>query len=576
MFRKLKPRHYSILVLCAIVAVETTAITVDRVFAKSETTAYELKAPYKNNALIETFRNAESRIPSAPLSLRAKESVPAKTSFEAEYAKAVEAVKENRQLVSRNIPEKNTSENQRIAKVDPVKIPAPQIVYSPPEHWVNFKVAKGDNLNSIASRFNITPKDIFEANGIIDHKSLKVGQTIKIPAKTGKKVFYYVKSGDSLSKIASRFGLSLSEIVTRNKLAGHSLSENQKIEIPVKANVKTVEVTSSENSASISRLEMLEKASRNSVNRNLEIIRVAPMTGSLQTVRKPSITIVKNSNPALPRLSIEKKVAPAVKPVLLPAPIKSYSVSQAKISTNRKIDPATNTTATNTPEKKILTYTVQSGDTLSKLAKNHESSVNEIMSQNRLCSTGLMPGQKISIPVSKKFFRVTQVTTRRNPADAKVFLPVRGRMTDGYGWRRHPVWGRRMFHAGIDLAAARGTPLFSTMAGTVVYAGWRAGYGKLIIVKHANGYSTRYGHCSNIRVAAGQMVRAGHVIGNVGATGTATGNHLHFEVRRFGQTLNPAVALGLRSPISKVSSGSRKHLSKHVKRSKTGKSRNRR
>ncbi|MFA6749234.1 MAG: M23 family metallopeptidase, partial [Candidatus Riflebacteria bacterium] len=92
---------------------------------------------------------------------------------------------------------------------------------------------------------------------------------------------------------------------------------------------------------------------------------------------------------------------------------------------------------------------------------------------------------------------------------------------------------------GIDIAAPKGTPILAATNGKVIYAGRRSGYGNLIIVSHANGYSTRYAHCSSIIARKGQQVKAGQIIGRVGATGVATGNHLHFEVRKNGKTLNP-------------------------------------
>ena len=77
-------------------------------------------------------------------------------------------------------------------------------------------------------------------------------------------------------------------------------------------------------------------------------------------------------------------------------------------------------------------------------------------------------------------------------------------------------------------------------AGVVVFADWRGGYGRLIIVRHEGGIRTWYGHLSKIAVTPGQRVRAGQYLGNVGSTGLSTGPHLHFEVRdRYGKALNP-------------------------------------
>ncbi|KIT17181.1 M23 family metallopeptidase [Jannaschia aquimarina] len=114
--------------------------------------------------------------------------------------------------------------------------------------------------------------------------------------------------------------------------------------------------------------------------------------------------------------------------------------------------------------------------------------------------------------------------------------PVRGsyKRTSGFG----PRWGR--MHSGVDFAAARGTPIHATAAGTVTHAGWQSGYGKLIKIRHPFGFETRYAHLNRIRVAEGQRVSRGERIGDMGTTGRSTGVHLHYEIRRGGTALDPA------------------------------------
>lgn len=125
----------------------------------------------------------------------------------------------------------------------------------------------------------------------------------------------------------------------------------------------------------------------------------------------------------------------------------------------------------------------------------------------------------------------------------KMFLrtPVKfGRMTSSYSIRRfHPVSKRYRAHTGIDYGAPMGTPIFATANGRVTYAGWKAGYGKLLIVKHPNGYETYYGHCSKLLKKPGQLVEQGQLIAKVGQTGLATGPHVHYEVRASGQPIDP-------------------------------------
>lgn len=117
--------------------------------------------------------------------------------------------------------------------------------------------------------------------------------------------------------------------------------------------------------------------------------------------------------------------------------------------------------------------------------------------------------------------------------------PVNGRMTSGYGARRHPILGYVRMHAGIDFAAGWGAPVYAATDGRVSFAGWHGGHGNYVRLDHGGGIGTGYGHMSRIAVAPGMSVRRGQVIGYVGSTGLSTGPHLHYEMYRGGQTVNP-------------------------------------
>jgi len=95
------------------------------------------------------------------------------------------------------------------------------------------------------------------------------------------------------------------------------------------------------------------------------------------------------------------------------------------------------------------------------------------------------------------------------------------------------------FHYGVDMAAPKGTPIYASRAGTVVYSGSATGYGLVVYINHGDGLQTRYGHCSKLLVKSGQAVSQGQLIALVGATGDATGPHLHFEIRVNGVAVNP-------------------------------------
>ena len=127
------------------------------------------------------------------------------------------------------------------------------------------------------------------------------------------------------------------------------------------------------------------------------------------------------------------------------------------------------------------------------------------------------------------------------------------RVTSGFRLdRMHPILRRVLPHTGIDYAAAYGTPVRATADGSVSFAAVRGGYGNLVEVQHPNGYATRYAHLSRLAVREHQPVRQGDVVGWVGATGLATGPHLHYEVRRKGQPVDPAVAAAFETPTETV------------------------
>jgi murein DD-endopeptidase MepM/ murein hydrolase activator NlpD len=120
--------------------------------------------------------------------------------------------------------------------------------------------------------------------------------------------------------------------------------------------------------------------------------------------------------------------------------------------------------------------------------------------------------------------------------------PINGaRLSSGFGMRRHPILGYSRMHRGTDFAAPTGTPIFAAGEGTVVRAGPFSSFGNYVRIRHANGYETAYAHMSRFArgVRAGTRVRQGQVIGYVGTTGRSTGPHLHYEVLRRGQQINP-------------------------------------
>jgi murein DD-endopeptidase MepM/ murein hydrolase activator NlpD/cytoskeletal protein RodZ len=187
-----------------------------------------------------------------------------------------------------------------------------------------------------------------------------------------------------------------------------------------------------------------------------------------------------------------------------------------------------------------LTQRVQPGDTLKLLATRPEAG------QPELVYAALTTGG-----TTRELFRF------RTPDGAvdyygpdgetgKRFLTRRplqggGRLASRYGYRTHPIFKTRRLHTGVDLASALGTPVYAGGDGTVRRAQWLSGYGRYVELDHVNGYQTAYAHMSRIAdgLKPGMRVKQGQVVGYVGSTGNSTGNHLHYEIRVNGRTVDP-------------------------------------
>lgn len=163
-------------------------------------------------------------------------------------------------------------------------------------------------------------------------------------------------------------------------------------------------------------------------------------------------------------------------------------------------------------------------DAVSKLYKEEKKDYNRVM----LASTN----RSISTRVSTS----TKISSGKANLGIKLIEPVKGVITGRYADISSV---RSSAHTGLDIAAPRGTKISAAASGTVVFAGTKGSFGKMIVISHGNGVQTYYAHCSSLLVSKGDTVKQGQAIAKVGKTGNATGNHLHFEVRVNGQSYNP-------------------------------------
>jgi len=124
-------------------------------------------------------------------------------------------------------------------------------------------------------------------------------------------------------------------------------------------------------------------------------------------------------------------------------------------------------------------------------------------------------------------------------AQAPHLWPVEGRVTSSFGVRIDPFNGEGAYHSGVDIDSCFGCPVIAPAAGIVIYADQMGGYGRMLVLDHGNGITTRFGHLSGFAVRPGQFARRGERIGYVGQSGRATGSHVHYEVRVQDAPVNP-------------------------------------
>ncbi|MDD3001163.1 MAG: LysM peptidoglycan-binding domain-containing protein [Candidatus Riflebacteria bacterium] len=536
-WNNLRARHYAVLILLAVVTLETSAIAIDKFISRNSETAFEIECSFQNNVFLRDFKMAE-----------------ANSNVVVEIAK------------------------NECAQQEEISLPITSASDSNFDNYIEYSIQPGDSLSNIAVRFGSETGTLMRMNNIDDSHVIRAGQTIKVPMPS-KEVQYVVRRGDSLSRIAARFKISLEEIISANDLKSHVLLADQKLVIPVGiAAPANEQAAKSEQVFKFSTGENVQVAAAPADKPNIKIIDKVALSAA---IRGNAVQVAK----AEVKPEVKEEVKVETKAEVKPEEPKKVEVASADMSPEirytigqgdslLKLAHKFNTTVAQlqsdnniegtlvkigqeikiSPNKKmyrvvsakpelakvskvnLLNHKIRRGESLSVIAKKYRTTVGSIVAQNNLKSTVVLAGQTIKVPAAKGY-KITNKTSVNRTVKWK--RPTRGYLSSAYGYRKHPVYKKRSFHAGIDIAAPKGTPILAATNGKVIYAGRRSGYGNLVIVSHANGYSTRYAHCSSIIARKGQQVKAGQIIGRVGATGVATGNHLHFEVRKNGKTLNP-------------------------------------
>jgi murein DD-endopeptidase MepM/ murein hydrolase activator NlpD len=186
------------------------------------------------------------------------------------------------------------------------------------------------------------------------------------------------------------------------------------------------------------------------------------------------------------------------------------------------------------PNMNGIPYTVKQGDSLSKISKSMGVPLEVILDANDIQSENIQPKTVIFIPGAKMRSEDLKLVL------GELFIyPIRGRLTSPFGWRNDPISGARRYHAALDLAASTGTPVKAAMDGRISTVGLNSVYGKYIIITHSGGYQTMYAHLNATSVTQGSYAAQGAKIGEVGSTGYSTGPHLHFALYKNGRAINP-------------------------------------
>jgi murein DD-endopeptidase MepM/ murein hydrolase activator NlpD len=194
--------------------------------------------------------------------------------------------------------------------------------------------------------------------------------------------------------------------------------------------------------------------------------------------------------------------------------------------------------------------TLKKGDTFEIIYHGNVMLYSKIVTRRRKAVVYKFPQGRGSAYYFENGVKVVQNTRSNSFAP-----PLKGRLrvSSPFGNRKHPVYGRNHCHTGVDLSAPYGTPVYAIFDGIVTRASPYYGYGNCVDVRHASGYSSRYGHLSRYAVRHGARVKKNQLIGYIGASGTSTGAHLHLELARNNKVINPLSVKMIPDEVATVS-----------------------
>ena len=396
---------------------------------------------------------------------------------------------------------------RNLSRQSPERPKVQQVAANPRTAMVSYQVNLGDTVAEIASAHNISPSTLVQANRISDPNFIFVGQILRVPTTQAMAATQRPRQSAPSQQVArlSVVPTTATALVNPAPVAqpdagiGGSLPTPSLPSPAISGRDPHVE-------ALLSEIKVLRERHRTAT----------PALAATSSAPAPAVVQVAASNLPTPSISTqfnpgglntvqapEPTVQPTAQPTVQPTVQPTARVSRS---------PAVQAPAAERPQASAPASQPQLVAAAPAGAENYAPLLQPVT--GRLVSPDLPPlqGEDRFLPEG-------------SPSFNGYIWPAKGLLTSGYGWR----WGR--MHAGIDIAADVGTPIFAAADGVVEYSEWSSGgYGNLIDVRHPDGSMTRYAHLNRNLVQAGQKVKQGEQIAEMGSTGYSTGPHLHFEV----------------------------------------------
>ena len=429
----------------------------------------------------------------------------------------------------------STPETEDPEEEQPEEEPEENASASPRTHTVQ----DGDSLWDIATQYDVSVEQLQQLNPEVS-KSMLVGETLMIPPADSSDTTDKQTTSDSVSAEAEKS----SETSTASTEQAEQPQTEKAAEEPLSANNEIISFVQSirveRGLYPVSSVESLQ-----SINIKLDSVVEGEQTYTIQQGDSPSLVADKVGIPTQTLINLNPEVT------------QSMLVGDVLVISHEQPFLQTKTVKTLTEEKEIafkteteLDHNKASG--YEKVVQEGKNGLEEIVSE-----VTYIDGYETERTVISK-------TTLQEPVTAKVVV---GSLTSsqynfsgsgaastesnvgGYIWPVNggyiscPIWGYSG-HTGTDIAAPAGTTIWASKGGTVAYAGWSNGYGYNVLINHGDGTKTRYAHCSSLAVYTGQQVSQGQVVGYVGQTGWASGNHCHFEIISNGTFLDARNYIG--------------------------------